>query len=270
MEVDICSLPTGQDPDEFVRKSGPSALTALLEKSPSLIDFKLANFPAQAKSATDRARAARELLDVVSRITDDIQRSYVIRELAEKLNLEESLLWREIGGGKTRPRAPARTVETAHPAIEFFKSRRGAAELGLIEVALGRSDLIPKIAAHLQAEELRHPEIRELFTRWLARKQGDPEDHDAGRAIASLRDPEIARSVSEALTSRKLAKNAWQYAVDCLVALKCAIIDETIAALRENLRRESTPALLAEIQRLQQEKKIVARGELGVRDDPPK
>jgi len=78
----------------------------------------------------------------------------------------------------------------------------------------------------------------------------------------------IARTVSQTLSSGKLKQNAWKYAVDCLLVVKCAGIDERITVLRERLRREPGSELLQEIRQLQQQRIELNRAEFGVENGP--
>ena len=270
LDVKICSLPRGQDPDQYVRENGPAALSEALARSPSLIDFKLAQFR-NAANATEKARSTREIIGIVARIDDELQRTFLVRELAGSLEIEESLLWAEIDRLAKRPGAAARTAAriTVPEKVEsdFFKSRRGAAELGLVEVALGRRDLIPRLLDHVEAGELKHPEIRQLFAS-LMKVKVDGESADVRRLITSIREPVIARTVSQTLSSGKLKQNAWKYAVDCLLVVKCAGIDERITVLRERLRREPGSELLQEIRQLQQQRIELNRAEFGVENGP--
>lgn len=94
LDVRIVLLPTGEDPDSFVQTQGGEALRAyVLANGVDFIVFK-ANLLIR-EGANDPIRKAEGIRDMVSsmaRVADPIKRSLYIRQCAQLMGVEESIL----------------------------------------------------------------------------------------------------------------------------------------------------------------------------------
>ncbi len=97
-EVTIVVLPNGEDPDTFIREHGSSAFDSYIRDARTFIDFLADRFKAQGmfNSAKGQADAVRELMRLVSLVTDHLQREFLIRNLSQKFTLREELLYAEL------------------------------------------------------------------------------------------------------------------------------------------------------------------------------
>jgi DNA primase len=230
-------LPRGQDPDEFVREKGADAVLDQLQHLPALIDFKLEEYRQKGQLATSqqKAKVTRELLVSAGKITDTIQRSFVIQDLARKLHLDEAILWAEVSQLERKSGARSYTGEdkaqTKVDAELFFSTKRGAAELGLLEIAFLKPVLIPKILEYVDLDEFTHKEIRHLF-----QQLRDSSESRIQEVAASIRDPIIAKTISNFLFTQKMEFKSEKFANDCVVFLKLAQIDEKIVSLRQEMQ----------------------------------
>ncbi|MDD3729779.1 MAG: DNA primase [Endomicrobiaceae bacterium] len=92
------SLPEGIDPDEYLLEHGKNSFDDLInKKSKSAIDFmtdRITGFNDLKKSG-GKAKAASALLDFVVKNKNTITQREYIREISQRLNLEEEILWQE-------------------------------------------------------------------------------------------------------------------------------------------------------------------------------
>ena len=105
-----------------------------------------------------------------------------------------------------------------------------------------------------------HAEIRELFR--FIEDQG--EKFDPQQVIASIQDPTIASTISNAISTAKLTSNCWQYVRDCLVVIKLSQVDEQINKIRKKLSPQNVDQpqdLLQKYKELQEERKSIERGD---------
>ena len=150
LEVNIATLPNGQDPDEFARTNDVNTVKTLLSEANPLMQFKLNALEQKGllKSPSQRAEATRSMLRSVTSIKDHIQRSFIIKDLAEKLHVEEPVLWSEVK--KLERHSPIRVkkddgkTQKAQTVNKYFETRRGVAEFGLLEIALLSRSMVPK------------------------------------------------------------------------------------------------------------------------------
>lgn len=113
----VALLPTGHDPDTFVRQEGFEALQKLFDQAESLPEFVLAHLIREHGLTLDgKSRIVDELKPLVESASSQLQRSVIIAHFSEKLGLPqrqmESLL-------TTGPEAKAMAVpEPARPREE--------------------------------------------------------------------------------------------------------------------------------------------------------
>ncbi len=92
----IVELPKGEDPDSIVRKSGVNTFNIFFRKAITFIEYKAKLYQEKnlLKTPASRAKATRELINLISKIPDRLQHDLFIRELAEKFELSETQLRR--------------------------------------------------------------------------------------------------------------------------------------------------------------------------------
>ncbi len=92
--VKVVTLPAGDDPDTFVRKSGPGAFAELEERAPSLLDFALEQSlqTAEASTVEGRIRSVDEVLKILQKSEHPIEREERIRVVAERLGINQQRL----------------------------------------------------------------------------------------------------------------------------------------------------------------------------------
>lgn len=92
--VRVVSLPDGDDPDTFVRKQGAAAFSHLQERAPSLLDFAVEHSLKGAGSGTveDRIRSVDEILRILQKTTNRIEKEEYLRRVAERLGINQKHL----------------------------------------------------------------------------------------------------------------------------------------------------------------------------------
>lgn len=269
-EIKICTLPKGQDPDEFVRTHSETQVKEILEAATPLIDHKLQLLQKDnlLQTVNQRTSATRELLASVAKIGDQIQRAYLLRDLAKKLHIEESALWDELQkqSKKTRftPKTDAPRQEKTISANNFFQSRKGVAELALLEIAVLNPDLIPRILQNVHHNDFSHSEIR-MFFQIVDSSKFNPITFSPENYITTIQDTTIASYLSDSLSKKSSDSFSWKYASDCIISLQLVQIDEEIERIREEIRQQNkqsqnTSSLVHQFQQLLEQRKQVSKG----------
>ncbi|MFP6590533.1 MAG: DNA primase [Candidatus Latescibacterota bacterium] len=114
-EIDtrIVTLPTGQDPDSFVRRDqGADELRQLIDKAPPALDIYLDRLAADidVNSVTGRAKAIDRLLPLISECRDEVRRSLMLRRAAQRFDVDEQALRTALTAAQKRP-APRRGTD---------------------------------------------------------------------------------------------------------------------------------------------------------------
>ena len=94
LSVKVVTLPAGEDPDTFIRKSGVDAFAQLEAIAPSLLDYALNHTIDQAdpSSLESRIRSVDEVLRILQKSEHPIERQERMRMVAERLRINEARL----------------------------------------------------------------------------------------------------------------------------------------------------------------------------------
>lgn len=263
LEVKICSAPEGKDPDEFARRAGAEEVKRVTAAAVPLIDFKLKRFEALGKgaSANRRAELTRELLGSVAKMSDPIRRSFLVRDFAERLHVDEAFLWSELTKLQQQNRAAARAEkQEPEPAV---RSRRQAAEIALLEVSLRHPEVISPIMKNLNLEDIADEEIRRLFERFKE-EPVDPDQFRPQDYVTAVGDAYLAERLSGLLHADDPFPKFREYARQCLINLHLELIDEKIRQIKELMKEETAEQkteLLDQLRYHLQEREKMRRGE---------
>ena len=113
----IVSLPSEHDPDTFVHTEGTDALLALAENGQSALDFYLNQIGKQhdLNSVQGKSQAIETLKPLLARLRDAVRRDLMMREVAQRLSVDEGALRQEMHHVVQRQQRTARTL-SAEPA----------------------------------------------------------------------------------------------------------------------------------------------------------
>ena len=107
--VNVLQLPTGEDPDVFLRKQGTEAYRKKLKSSQSYLDFVLSQVMSQQRdsfSPKGKQEVISQILPYLVKIPNAIERAEYVARIASRLQLDESLILLEMR------KMPARKRET--------------------------------------------------------------------------------------------------------------------------------------------------------------
>ncbi|HYK63790.1 MAG TPA: DNA primase [Patescibacteria group bacterium] len=145
-------IPSGFDPDTFIRERGVVAFAELIDKAELLVDYFLSEQARDARgSIAERARAAQRVAEILKLVDDPFQFDMLARKAAQLLSLAEEVLRKEARprGGRAAPaRFPRERAGTATPsaAAPGGGDAGDKAEIGLVAVALLHPELRDEIA----------------------------------------------------------------------------------------------------------------------------
>ena len=109
--VNVLQLPTGEDPDVFLRKQGIEAYREKLKASQSYLDFVLSQFMSQQRdpfSPKGKQEVVSHILPYLVKIPNPIERAEYVTRIASRLQLDESLLRLEMRKMPARKREAPR------------------------------------------------------------------------------------------------------------------------------------------------------------------
>ena len=98
MNIDICILPDGEDPDSFGRnKTHDEINNYVLENSVDFIQFKSSMLGQSVKnSPSQKTKIVNEIINLISKVTDPIKQEIYIKDCSLLLNISESVLFNSL------------------------------------------------------------------------------------------------------------------------------------------------------------------------------
>lgn len=112
MEARVALLPSGHDPDTFIREKGGGGLAALLDRSEPLAEFVFSQLvKTHGLTLTGKSRIVEELRPLVKAAESPLQRTVMISHFAEKLGIPQEQLSLSLEGSM----APAVVAAPAAP-----------------------------------------------------------------------------------------------------------------------------------------------------------
>lgn len=143
LSVRIATVPDGLDPDELLMRSDRPAFELVLAKAQDLPDFQTAGLLAKLKGplgAEEKSKVAREVLQTIAKVPDEVLKSEWTRRLAEKLGTDhDALVAQSRRGGEAAPRprfAPAAPARLA--PVELTPSDKQVLQAVLAEPSLAQ------------------------------------------------------------------------------------------------------------------------------------
>lgn len=235
LSVKIAPLSAGEDPDTYLRKQGKEALQTHLSQAMHFIDFELEMLKKQKQfnTASDKARASRQLIETVSKVQDPVERSLLIQEIADKLHVEEKHLMDYL--------KPAHKEANQYSAEVKSTSLVRQAEQGILQVLLHDGEKVAELIHHfVMPHDFQHVMEKELF-------QKLKEAFLKGKILTSeqlqeiyLDKPSVAHFFSElAVTQIEDEAKRLQYGRDCLIQLKSHLIKAEISAIPNRVKSSS-------------------------------
>lgn len=180
LAVQVGSLPAGDDPDTFIRSRGVEAFTTLIRAAPSLLEFTVEGSLTTDRrgSVEARVRCVEEVLALLQKLSNPVEKAAAIRHVADRLGLDEAVLlerYRSLPRNVARSQAPP----LREPEAPLPKDEEVLARLLLHE------QLTPGMVAQLTAADFTDPRVRQLITLTLEGRDAQ-DDVLCGRIARAL------------------------------------------------------------------------------------
>ena len=172
LRLKVALLPSGHDPDSFLRKEGAQAFAQRIAESRSLLAFAVETAITEENATSTRGKAtafARVAL-ILAKVTDSQEATELARDAALKLGVDPTQLWIEAQRLQGALRKPAPATAPAPPGVNLPAAERDLVSL-LVQNGEARAALLPI----LEEEDLSHPGLRSVMGALKAAPQESPE-----------------------------------------------------------------------------------------------
>ncbi len=253
LNVRIVELPEGEDPDSFVLKHGGIEFRERLANAVSFIDFKAKQFHRSGAFATaeGKTQAVRSLVQSIAKMKDELKRNFYVKDVAEKYEVYESLLYRELERALAQEK---RTTRADNIPKSTFVHRQSEAdrplalemkpvppeEHDILKLILeGDSEVIRYLFSNISLVQFSDERMRKLaqFVQDLYDERGTI---DATAIINEVQESEFKNLISDLVLSHYELSPGWQEMekeIDEAEPMRIAK-DAVVAIHRKNLQKE--------------------------------
>ncbi|MEI7788749.1 MAG: DNA primase [Chlorobiaceae bacterium] len=217
----IVMLPSGDDPDSFVRREGRETFLQFTENNRLLFqDFQIRYFRESEDFSNPeiKAKAIREMAHTIALIPDRIQQELYLQGLSEKLSITHHTLQELLDKESA---VQAKKISAVESRSSVLPPRQQPANLSVLEktflkallesTAYGNA-VLEFAASHEAMLELPHKEAQQIFTHIVNRYHdiaGNPEEHiDMTTEISLFSNPE-SRDLASGLLLDPPVSNKW-------------------------------------------------------------
>tara|TARA_B110000037_G_scaffold27365_1_gene32341 strand:+ start:8303 stop:10255 length:1953 start_codon:yes stop_codon:yes gene_type:complete len=125
MNVKICTFPEGEDPDSFAKQNSLEELqTYLKENAKDFIAYKASLLMEEAQNdPVAKANLIRDMVNSISKVTDNIQREIYVRECSRIMDISEEVLFSTLAQmGKKAQNDANKSYNQKQKAFDVVKS----------------------------------------------------------------------------------------------------------------------------------------------------
>jgi len=151
LKAKVLLLPEGEDPDSFLRKNGSRPFQKMLSAAASVIEFFLHT------SKGEKTDSVREALSAISTVKDPLMADEMVRELADRSRVNESVLRSELKKAKKSP--GLQTTEVKRPSFRTANRE----EFLLLSAIISFPDRARQVLPGIDIEEFRDERIKSIF-----------------------------------------------------------------------------------------------------------
>lgn len=263
LDIRVVSLPSEHDPDSFIQAHGPERLLNQAENAQSVLDFYLGRLAQQhdLSSMEGKGRAIetfKPLLAKLNKPQDAVRRDLLLREVSQRLAVDEQALRDGVRASMRRPQRPRQAAADPPPTAAPDPPRH---ELEFIGLLINFPQFIPETVREFAADSL-----SDARTQALCRALFDRHSHgqviDLSAIISALADDALARLAAQCAAQgfdEEQVDRQWR---DYLRYFQKNALQKRIANARQALARASDDdeiaRISAELVALNQERQAVA------------
>ena len=192
LEVRVVTLPEDHDPDSYVRAHGPDGLLRLTENAASAIDFLIEQFAQRDDLSTvdGKTRTANALAELIGRITDNALKQFLIKDIAEKIGIDEKVL---IGIAQTQRRTTR--PQNGQPELESYDTRPRS-ERELLTLLMQHPETTDSVFKQISPDNFTNSAYRQIAT-LIARNRQQKQSIEAAHLINQCNDERLCRILTD-------------------------------------------------------------------------
>jgi DNA primase len=243
LTVRAMTLPSGKDPDDYIKAQGARAFSDLVDNAPDFVTFYIRMSETRTGTIEGRTDVARELFDILASLNDELRREEYLKRTAQGLGLNEWTCRGEFAKHLREQTAAENRPSAVRPEGEMPEVRRASQDdLDFVSALIGDEHLLKMAQAELAGVPLPDGALRDILGA-LFEGAGlhvvTCLDDDAARALyaAAANSPDVPSEKAREVVTKRVARIKR----DSLKVEQNQVMSE----IREAERAEDSPRVMA-------------------------
>ena len=242
LAIRVATMPAPHDPDSFIKEFGGDAFKQLLTRAEGFFDFYLKHLCATHDAASDKGRLSilSAMAEAVNKTGNQVLADTYAQQTALRLAVSPDAVRAEFKkAGRKKQVAPVARDEDFEAEEAPAPVRPSAQEFWLLKLVLAEDEDMDWLAAHLDLNWLRHPDVRKILAHRLA-GHASGQWHGVATLLGEFADEAGRSLLSEALAERRAIPHRRQQIQDLLLRLRNQFIEQRLIGLTQ---QASVPGL---------------------------
>ncbi len=232
VEPSIVQVPIGMDPDDWIRKNGAKAILRSAESATSLIDFQISSKNVQDLSSAERSQFVNDILFAIAGIGDSIIRNSILKNISQRLQIDENELLKRLKREQTRQRTRVQDEQVDEQPLEFSTLIQKA-QLILVKLLASDDPQIRQVVRdNINIDLFNEPVLKKLAEILLPLY----DDINFSSIIDQFDNKQERELVTKILMEDIPQESPEMEVADCMHVLKSYPIKEKIRAVRFKIR----------------------------------
>lgn len=240
LDVSILVLPPQEDPDSFVKNRGGEPFRLMVQGARSANDFIIERTIADQGGTTPRGQKAviEHLAPIHQAMSDSLARTRFKKDLAERLGIDEKIVYRLLSNPSGTERKSETTV--THDDL-FLRSLEGS----FLHMLFTKPELLGEARQYVGAETLTDGVSGDIYSLMLERYD---EQGNLDGIIDRAHDPETQRLISRMLVKPALEEHIHEELVQKIIHLRKKFHRAKIRDIRIAMKQQGVDRTFLRVQ----------------------
>ncbi len=261
LEVKVVALPTGQDPDSFIRANGPESFQKAIVQALPLTDYKLSKTIAgfDLQKHDERVKAARAILPILAELDGAVAREAYLNVAAGMIGTSAGALRRELDYYESKLRTGRKDKRNIFPntrnnitAIRRDQYLEGEkshplSEVAMVKLLLEKPELIGQQFTAADLKYFTDPVIKQIVEALI--ETASTAQLDPAVVVDRLDEAQAKKLLTDLTFSKELA-GFVENPHDCMVKVRKHYFQEELKDLTHKLINIRNNGQVAEIKQL--------------------
>jgi DNA primase len=189
LEARILILPQGYDPDDYLREHGPDDFLKAAEKASGMMTFLIDSAIQQhGLTLEGKVRVVAEVQEPLADVQDSIARALNIKQLAERLDIDETVILEKVRQAVGRASSQARGAGVAQGDIQDALDDGSRLEEQIVAMMLRFPSIIPEVVGRNLLDCFSNDTLRTIGQMII--RQTDSQGNRVADLVSMIDDPQ--------------------------------------------------------------------------------